>query len=667
MSHLEEETPKKEEAEIHHESHIFVKKILPDSEEKKDIESSAADVLDTEKPGEKKDSVIPRRGHKKYFSKTKGINSQKTVGEELAAIYEDENGNLPDMKTFVRGKKKRKVRAFVFLAFSLLFLIGVSWLGFAVLQPRSQFSEQDIVISISGPEEAAIGQELNYRVRYRNAQNFALKQAGLDIKYPEQFRFVSSTKPASNEDNSHWDLGFLGPQESGYFDIRGVLIGDAGSNHSFRLFFNYQPENFSSTFQKVETAETKLAGAPYTLALKAPSETHAGAEEIYEVVLESVPEFLTGQKPDKIVLRLEPEGEFSILSAEPELADKTKQEWIFSELKAAQSISIKGVFTATGSEEAAPALRFSLSGLYPDREVLYLSERREIKLNDLDILLRTIVNGSAEDLDTQPGDFLNVSIILENSGTITFEELKLRTMFEGPSFNKSSIYAWQSLEDPLDGDIVGEQTSEELRRGYISWSKKHQPELAQLSPGEKITIDVRLPVRDSEQIDLGAFLSYVGSISTQLAYSKPDSDEVETLSSNTVGLSFHSDTRVEVRDEKEQKNGVEKHNITWLLKNSFHDLKDIELSTDLYGDLSFDESSVSIPAGKIEYKAEDKKLIWRIDSMPRSLDVLALEFSISLNKRNPTQSNLTSHVRGQALDIQTGRSFIVVGDEILLE
>ncbi|MEK7160679.1 MAG: hypothetical protein AAB724_01480 [Patescibacteria group bacterium] len=52
--------------------------------------------------------------------------------------------------------------------------------------------------------------------------------------------------------------------------------------------------------------------------------------------------------------------------------------------------------------------------------------------------------------------------------------------------------------------------------------------------------------------------------------------------------------------------------------------------------------------------------------MPLSLDVLNSIFSITLNKKNPTQNILISRVRVQAEDAITGEKFDFLADEISL-
>jgi len=43
-----------------------------------------------------------------------------------------------------------------------------------------------------------------------------------------------------------------------------------------------------------------------------------------------------------------------------------------------------------------------------------------------------------------------------------------------------------------------------------------------------------------------------------------------------------------------------------------------------------------------------------------------LKFSITMNQKNPSQTNLTSKVKIKAKDTVTGQDIILAGDEVLL-
>ena len=125
----------------------------------------------------------------------------------------------------------------------------------------------------------------------------------------------------------------------------------------------------------------------------------------------------------------------------------------------------------------------------------------------------------------------------------------------------------------------------------------------------------------------------------------------------------NSDLKFEARDTVSGSGNGEKHQINWVLTNNFHPLKNITLLADVYGDVSV-ELPTTAPAGEINFNAASKKITWNIPSMPESVDVLALPFTITLNKTNPTQELLVSKVHIQAEDTITGEKLDFMGEEI---
>ncbi|PIR77539.1 MAG: hypothetical protein COU30_01870, partial [Candidatus Magasanikbacteria bacterium CG10_big_fil_rev_8_21_14_0_10_38_6] len=93
---------------------------------------------------------------------------------------------------------------------------------------------------------------------------------------------------------------------------------------------------------------------------------------------------------------------------------------------------------------------------------------------------------------------------------------------------------------------------------------------------------------------------------------------------------------------------------------------DITLTADIYGDVTVDPVLFVAPAGDVAYDEKEQKVTWHIDTMPTSVDVLALSLPIILNTNNPSQTNLTSQVTLQATDTVTGEQILAVGNGILL-
>jgi hypothetical protein len=269
------------------------------------------------------------------------------------------------------------------------------------------------------------------------------------------------------------------------------------------------------------------------------------------------------------------------------------------------------------------------------------------------------------DFAVQAGDVLRASIIVKNTGGSRIDDVTARIILDAPSVKEKSILNWMKLEDENNGKISGEQRSETLRRGEIVWNAGKINSLQRILPGDSVLIDFSLPIKTSKDIDLSEFTNYLIDAVAEVQYNQ--GTEHKVLSSNQIKITLNSDTAMSVQDDvNDLDGGKKKHLVSWVLNNSFHEIKNIEIETDVYGDITWSESDKNVPAGEVKFEEEGQKVKWKIDSMPISVDVLALQFGIILNKENPSQTNLTSKVRFKAQDAVTGEDMVIVGDEILL-
>ena len=235
-------------------------------------------------------------------------------------------------------------------------------------------------------------------------------------------------------------------------------------------------------------------------------------------------------------------------------------------------------------------------------------------------------------------------------------------VFDAPSANKKSLLYWAEVDDVADGDIVGEQLSDEVRRGSITWDKFDIPALALLDPGEEVFIDVMLPLKSFEQTDLTLFASHDITIFADAKYDVLG--KTDNITASPVLLTVNSDMTIDIEDSISTDGTM--HTVTWLLSNTFHELKDIVITADIFGDIEWDDSAMVVPAGTALFDSNTQRLTWTVDSMPTSIDILALQFPVVLATQNPTQTQLMSKVMIEAVDTVTGETIIIFGDEILL-
>jgi len=605
---------------------------------------------------------------KEIFEKSIIKKKHKTKDEmdrALLGIYENEDGSMPDMSKFQKKKKKSKLfKAFIILILSLLFLGAVAWVGFFVLGTSGNFSEGDILLTMVGDENVETGQTVSYRIRYRNLQNSALHNVVLEVRYPEGFVFEKSSVEPANETKDKWVIGDVVGQAGDFIDISGKLYGDVGKKQSFRVFFNYKPENFSSDFQQVANLSTEIISSPLEISFDGVEAVVAGAEANFKVLIKN-----TGVESFKnLAVVLTPYVGFSKIESTPKSDEFENFVWSVPVLDGEQSIDVKGIFNVGDYENNS--IVASLIG-WKDSEkagdgYIFATSSYNPTLLEKSISAQLAINGSLNDATAVPGDILNGTVTVSNAGDTAISNVRVRMIFDAPSVNSKSILDWITLDDPNNGDVFGEQRSTDIRRGYITWDSGDISELSSIASEKSVLVDYNLPIKTNSEITLADFAKYEITATVEVQYDTAEGREF--MSSKPIIIKLNSDANLEISEKITQDSeGRDVHTITWLLTNSFHNLKDLKFEADLYGDFVWDPSTLSVPAGDLNYDPSTKKVTWTIPEMPTSVDVLALQFNIILNKKNPSQANLTSKVKGTIFDEMLGEQFFIIGNEILLQ
>ncbi|MBI5222547.1 MAG: hypothetical protein HY980_03565 [Candidatus Magasanikbacteria bacterium] len=590
---------------------------------------------------------------------------EKKINRELREIYENDDGTMPDMSDFKKNRRSR-LSAFITLLIACVFLAAVAWAGFFFFQPGSGFVEKDVILSVAGEEEIVYGQEVNYRIRYRNGQSVPLAKVTLQARYPEGFVFESSSREPSNEKKDEWDLGTLGQQDSGYIDVRGRLYGNLGAKQSLRAFLNYTPANFSSEFQAVAAFNTEVKESPLAMTVSGPTEAASGSEVEFKIELEkNIETDLPG-----LFLAIEPAGGFNKTTSTLSSMPDNQYRWDLSGWQEGQ-ILVRGKFNPAVGEETAEMM-FKLLGEKlgsnaAEPYVVY-ETKALVKMLKTDLSAGLAINGAMDSLSVQPGEDLNTSLIIKNSGQSAIKNLKVKLVYETPSFDNKSLLDWKKIDDAHDGAITGEQINGQTRRGTITWTDKQVPGLKQLDSGKEVLLDLKIPLKDAADLDLTKFVGYSAMAMVEVKYQ--DGAETKIMSGNKINLTVNSDLRLAVSDkvveDAQGVKGQEMHLVSWVLNNTFHDLKNIELRADIYNIDGLPGEAQVVPAGKFEWDKANTEVVWKIETMPTSVDVLALQFGLVLKNKNPSQTNLTSKVKITAEDTITGQQIILSGDEVLL-
>ncbi|MFA7653882.1 MAG: hypothetical protein WCX97_02460 [Candidatus Magasanikbacteria bacterium] len=590
------------------------------------------------------------RPKKSAPSNSQGIN------RAITSIYKDDNGHLPNMKK-IQIKKRHPIVKFFF---TLLILGGLlaatAWVGFFVLPSSNKFSESNLDFAIAGPSNLILGATSTYTITIHNNQNVSLQNTSLNIRYPAGFLFLESSIPPQNAGKNEWSLGEISNSKKTILTIIGKSYGIQNEAQSWRVLLNYQPANFNSELQKTVILNTKIGSSPISVVATGPDKTTVGTEVEYTFQIENK----SNWQPKQLELALSLPSNFTLTTSTPAL---NKNHWLInlsptsalSDLK----LTIRGKFSESAEEN--PTLKYTL--YLPitelDQNIAIAENNLTTALTKNAVSFAAAINGSLKDFSTQPGETLNVTLNIKNTSATDITKANVKCTLIGPAIGKQTLADWKAITDPADGDIEGKQITADLRQGQIFWNNKKISALDKIKPGEEVNIDFKLPLKNSDQITLSDLKENKITITTEFNYTDANGDE-QTLTGTPFNLNINSDLTLEIRHTTT----LDKHDIKWIINNNFHPLKNIKLTASAYGDVSWQNEQT--PAGEIKFDVNTKNITWTISEMPLSVDVLALPFSLTLNKKDPTQNVLVGAVHVTAEDVLTGQTIDFTGNEISL-
>lgn len=581
---------------------------------------------------------------------------------DLTAIYQEPDGTIPNMQTIDVRPTHRLANFLIGLLVLGVVGAGIVWVKF--FWSNASPSPDSATIAIAGPANAVLGATTTYTISYANTTDFPFAEATINVYAPAGFIFLDSSQLASNAGHNEWLLGAIPAHRQGAITITGLPLGDVGSAASWRVFLRYRPQKFNSTLEQVATLATKItAGAPLVFTA-GPAEVAVGADAAFTFTIKNSALLPAGR------LELAPAWPetFVVSSTTPTLQNNR---WLITRPATATSTPLPLTFKVIGKFTAASdtttpvvaALLFTPAGGATAYQIAASLLPVAVTANDL--VVNLAINGATSNFDSQPGDLLTITVRAKNNSGSEIKNATLKLMLDAPTVKKQTLVSWSDIADPLDGTIIGEQVSDAVRRGTITWDAKKLPALAKLKTNAEASVDLRVPLRSGEHFDLTSFPTSTVVATALLRYTDK-TGAAQTVASAPITITVNSDLAFENRftaslnaDNKKQ------FMVTWVLSNSFHVLKNVAVSATLYGDVSWQQTASST-AGAVIFNPKEKTVVWNIAELPTSVDIATLPFSVTLNKDNPSQTTLISKVHIQADDAATLKHLDFLSDELSL-
>lgn len=604
----------------------------------------------------------PRRVRKVVVEESAENQNNEKIGRQLKDIYEDDAGRLPNMREIKRASGGSFIAGLFKFFFTVALLAAMAWAGFLFLPNNGRFDDSQVDLAIEGPQNFTVGATTTYSVRFKNNQGVNLNKITLTLNYPTGFSYSQSSLEPKNIGKNEWDIGTLKPHEEKTVQITGNSYGSVGTAISWRALLNFTPENFNSEMQKVATLDIKPDQAPISVAIAGLDKVAVGTPSTYTITIKSKDNLAN---KNLVVSPIFPPNFIMTSSSLPLEKNVWNIKAATSTLANQYSIAFSGQFNDSTSDASDLKVQVSLADQQAQASYLLAESTLKTELVKNAVIINTAINGSLTDFDAKPGDILNFTIAVKNAGKDDISKAKVQLVVDSPSFKKQSVLAWSDIADKHDGDITGSQISDSIRRATLAWDSSKDKDLSLIKSSGQTNLEFQLPIKKSDTAPWSSVDTFQVSVSTNLTYTDK-TGATQSISGNAIIITLNSDLTFKQKNEissdsKEREN----HDITWILSNTFHTLKNVTVNADLFGDITFMSASTT-PAGTLAFDTNTKHLVWTIPELTENNDVLALPFSIVINKKNPTQNILVSKVHIQAQDTVTGKQLELTGDEIPL-
>ncbi|HEX7586530.1 MAG TPA: hypothetical protein VF390_02775 [Patescibacteria group bacterium] len=539
-----------------------------------------------------------------------------------------------------KGLDKNQKRAIkygvIFLAVILL-IVAIAVVFYRLKQ--ASFSEDKVVVAINGPKEVQSGTAMTYEINYKNENQATLKDAKLNINFPDNFKPEDNPSFLSEgPSNGRFELGEVKGGAEGKIIFRAKAFSPKGSLIYIKADFSYTPSTFNSQFIVRDQLGINIISFPVTVEVLAPQNLASGDEIEYFISYKN-----TGEEDfENAKLRVSyPEG-FTLSNAEP-AASEGDNIWYIGHLSVAEEgkIVIKGKLE--GSKDDTRVLRVELGSLEEGQFVSYNNESVSTKIEASPLVISQTVNGLT-DYVAKAGEELNFEIAYRNDGSIGLRDVIVTEKVESSILDFGSLKLKKGAYSSSDSTII--------------WKASDFSELANLAPGEEGKIDFSIKIKDVIPVtntnDKNFVISSIAKIDSPDIQTPIDSNKI--ISGNKIDIKLKTKIGLSVKgyyEDSQIKNtgpippvvdSETTYTLHWSVMNVSNDIINAKVEAILPTGVVM--TGAKYPEdSNLTYNERTNMLVWQIGNLPAGTGIIVPEKEIAFQvKIKPAINQIGSGV-----------------------
>lgn len=506
--------------------------------------------------------------------------------------------------------------------FILFIIIIIGFFGFWFYKDRI-FSKEILKLEILGQENAKMGQEVEYTVKYKNNGNFVLQKPRLIFELPDNSLTEDSKVRFSQ------DLKDIYPGDEDFVKFKGRLLGKDNDLKVAKAWLSYTPKNLTARYESDTTFTTKIEKVDINLDFDLSGKAEKGKEILY-----SLNYFSNVDYPlENLSVKIDGVDGFSFSKSDPVSLDGS--EWKIPTLTKTQGGRIK----ITGVVSADPGRKIEFKarlGMWQDGRFITIKEStKEVQIIEPQIFISQHINGSLN-YTASPGEKLHYEVFFRNISSTPFENLLLIIKFNGSAFDLSSLQSLGGDARPYDG--------------LIAFDYKQISALKYLGPQKEGKVEFDIKLKDSWQAGTENVIKNIVQISeiSQEFVAKINS-KLEV--SQKVFYSGQSGI-YNIGPVPPIAGQTTTYIVTWQIKNYFNDAKNVKVKVVLPQNITitgkfFPEDEIS----KFTIDNASRELVWSVGDVLAGTGINTaspiVSFQISLSPTSLQQGSVADLI-GQA-------------------
>ena len=372
------------------------------------------------------------------------------------------------------AKQRRKRIALLFGGIACVLLIG----GILIKIRAGLFSEDNIVVSMIGPAEAASAEKVVFDFEYANNNWMAIDRATIVFEYPESFRPDAAPKLDIKKSRAEYALGEVASQTHSRVTLSGKFYGSKGDQARIHATLRYSPSALSASYEKSAERNINIISSSLFFEIDAPFELVSDQEVRYDIRYSSKGDTAFSNLKVQLVY---PEGfVFTESTPRPTEGDAL---WHVGTLEPRQEGTIVVRGRLTGGRDEQKLVQGGIGIMQGDGTFLsYGDNSRKTKMVASPFSIHQTVNNESS-LSVNPGESLTYVIEYRNEGNVGIRDAIISMNLDSPYVDFSTL--------SFSGGTRGAYNQSSKT---IFWKASDFPALSRVEPGQsgRVTFSLKL-------------------------------------------------------------------------------------------------------------------------------------------------------------------------------